>query len=163
MLGIQGLEELDRNTDEAIKQVYERCDIDTLPELCGLLMALKEVKEAFEGVQKKLSKVVEDVSKRVIPERFEEMGVDKIQVPSLKKSFYPLVKYSASMKDRSKGMDWLRERGAGSLITETVNANSLTAFLKDYQINDGVDPPQDLFTFGSYTLTGSSSYTPKEG
>ena len=134
-----------------------------LAELCGLFIELQSVLEEFKEAQTNINKKIQELSVFKIPEKLEELGLDKIQVPALKRSFYPVTRYSSSMKDKDLAFEWLREQGLEALIKETVNSNSLTTYLKSRLLEEGLEPPEDLFKFSSFTYTGSSKYTPKEG
>jgi hypothetical protein len=58
------------------------------------------------------------------------------------------VKWSATMIDREKGMEWLRDTGNQGLIIETVNAGTLTTFAKDEALAKR-PLPSDLFKVGT--------------
>jgi hypothetical protein len=62
-------------------------------------------------------------------------------------------RWSASMLDKTAGMEWLRETGNGSLIQETVNAQTLAAFAKDLNETKGMELPADIFKTGIMTYT----------
>ena len=123
-----------------------------------------QCKRGYDNLKKALTdiyKLVDKQSKVAIPESMDDAGVDKIRVPEVETSFYPLVKYSASMLDREKAFQYLRDNNAEALITETVNASSLSGYLRDRIINEGIEPPEDVFNFNIYKITGMSKYTPK--
>ena len=135
-----------------------------LVELAVNFHHLKTAYKAMDTARKKIGVHVDRVNKAVFPERLENEGLDKFQVPELGQSFYTLVKYSASIVPdaRDDAFDWLRDNGAESLITETVNAGTLASHFRKLVLDEGIDPPEELFKFGSYNTTGSSKYTPKE-
>lgn len=132
-----------------------------LVELLEYYHAINAAYDEIDTARKHMYQLVDMLNKGEIPKRMEEMGTDKIQIPSLSRSFYPLAKYSASMLDKSAAFAWLRARKAGDLIQETVNAGTLASYLKDLTINEGIDPPADIFKFTTYYITGSSAYNPK--
>lgn len=133
----------------------------TLGEAATFYHHLKASYDALDTQRKRVYKALDFLSKGLLPEMMEQEGTDKIQVPELGKSFYILKKFSASMVDKQGAMNWLRERGDGALVTETVNASTLASYLKDLMLNEGVEAPEDLFKLTSYNATGSSSYKPK--
>lgn len=132
-----------------------------LSELATFYFELKQAYDALDAERKRIYKVVDELSKFRIPERLEREGIDKIQVPEIERSFYVLTKYSASMVDKESAMEWLRDRGDEALIQETVNASTLASYLKDLLIEEGIDPPEELFKFSTYNTTGMSKYKPK--
>lgn len=132
-----------------------------ITQMASLYVSVKGQHKALDEVVKKWYHFKEYLSKVAIPDKLEDMGLDKVQIPSLGKSFYPIQKYSASMPDKEAGYKWLRDNGGDELIKETVNAGSLTSFLRHRLEEDGIDPPDEIFNFNSYKITGMSSYTPK--
>ena len=134
----------------------------TLDELAKVYVEVKSLHAALDQIVKSWYHFKEYFNKRLLPEKLEDMGLDKASIPSIGYTVYPLHKYSASMKDRDAGMDWLRSHEGKDLIKETVNAQTLTSFLRSRMEDEGIDPPDDLFNFNSYTITGMTKYTPKE-
>lgn len=122
----------------------------------------KQAIEALEEATKLLSKHVNEQERGVLPAKLVEAEIETVRVPELGRSFTYNIKYSASIIDKDKGYAWLRERGAGDIITETVNAGTLSGYLKSLVVDEGIDPPEDIFKFASYKLIGSSKYTPKK-
>ena len=111
--------------------------------------------------RKRLYKALDHMNKGVLPEKFADRDLDKIQLKSLSRSFYPITKLSASFHDKERGFEWLRENGDDALITETVNAGTLASHVKRMIEDEGIDPPEDIVKVNTYKITGSSKYTPK--
>ena len=139
-------------------------DDATLADLCEVWHMLKSLHAEMDEAKRRVGAMVNNLQSAVLPERFESEGMDKVSLPSLGRSFYPLQKVQASLnkENRDSAMGWLRDNGGESLITETVNANSLSAFVKDLMINQGLDVPEDSINVRTYSTMGSSKYTPKE-
>ena len=147
--------------DEA-ERGFRASESASLTEKLVYFYHLKELAKSVNDEVKRLNKVVERFNKGVIPEAIEESGMDLVRVPDVARSFYPLVKHSASMVNKVKAFEWLRGQGAESLIVETVNASTLSAYLKDMLENQGIEPPEDIIRLSTYRITGMSKYTPKE-
>ena len=133
-------------------------------EFTDLLLAYRSITEVYDRLDKQrkaLYKVKDRYDKQVIPQRMFDADVAKVSVDSVGVTFYPLTKYSASIKDKEKGFDWLRSQGLDSLITETVNASTLASTFKEMVLDQGIEPPDDLFNFSTYHITGQSKFTPK--
>ena len=130
-------------------------------EIAAFYFYLKEAHSELEVQRKRVGKNVEFINKGLFPEKLSMMDLDKVQVPELERSFYILTKTSASMIDKERGFDWLRQRGSNSLIQETVNAGTLASFMKDLMVNEGIDPPDDIFKVSTYNTIGMSKYKPK--
>lgn len=144
-----------------LQEFVDNAQTRELTEVLVFYHHLREAHEALDNARKAVNKRVEAMNKFTVPTMLEDAGLDKVQVPQIARSFYPLTKISCSMLDKDKGMLWLRERGAGSLISETVNAGTLAAYMKDLVVEEGVDPPEDIFKLSAYKITGISKYTPK--
>lgn len=132
-----------------------------LVDLLILFQDLRDSHESLDKACKLIYKTLDDLNKRKVPEAIDASGQDLARVPALKRSFYILNKRSATILDKPRGHEWLRENGGSELITATVNAQTLTGFLTQYALDHGKDPPEDVFKVTPYRTTGSSRYTPK--
>ena len=152
-----------------IEQLAEEADLvaselerqNDLVALLSFFSKLKEEYAALDGARKKFYHALNKLDKEVLPKMFEDSGMDKVRIPELERSFYPLSKGSASMVDKVRAYEWLRQNGADHLITETVNSSTLAAFVKDMIQECNVEPPADVIKYNPYTIIGSSKYTPK--
>ena len=66
--------------------------------LVDLCVHHHQCRRGYDNLKKALTdiyKLVDKQSKVTIPEAMDEAGADKIRVPEVETSFYPLVKYSA--------------------------------------------------------------------
>ena len=133
-----------------------------LKALCVLWDMLDEQYTKINTARTALLKVFDNLNETILPEAFETAGIDKIAIPELARSFYPLTKYSASIgKDQNDtAMDWLRDNGLEALITETVHRGTLAATLHARLIEEGKDPPECM-TLTKYKIISSSKYKPK--
>ena len=132
-----------------------------IDEILTYFVNLKAAYDALEKKRKEIYHALDRINKGVIPERLAEIGTDKVRVPELGMSFYILTKLSASLIDKEKGMEWLRENGGEDLINDTVNASSLSGFVKSMIEDQGMDPPPEIVRVNLYNQTGMSKYTPK--
>lgn len=148
---------------EELNQILGAANVSesTLAQQCTHYLYCKQGYDTLKKSLTEIQKKVDKLSKVTIPESMDDAGVDMLRIPEVATSFYPLVKYSASMLDKVAGFQYLRDNNAGALITETVNASSLSAYLRDRILNEGVEPPEEVFKFGLYKITGMSKYTPK--
>lgn len=153
------LNEVADQTDKLVENVEGTADVTTS---CEVFLRLKEAYEGLDKARKRIYAAKDKMDKAVVPAKLENCGMDKVQIPSLGRSFYTVTKYSASFVDREKGYEWLRENGNADVITETVNASTLAGLVKDMVLEEGIDPPEDVVKFTSYNTTGSSKYTPKK-
>lgn len=98
---------------------------------------IKEAREALDEMEKKLSR--EQVPDLMAAHNIKTITLEGIGRVSISH------RWSCSMIDKQTGMGWLRSNGAGGLIQETVNAQTLAAYAKDTNEEKGEDLPQDIF------------------
>lgn len=149
---------------EELKDVFDKASSDPTVEaskLAEMLLLVTEVHQEIDKSVKIVYGVKDRMNKHVMPTRMEEMGVDMLRIPELGRSFSRQQKMSATFVDKERGFDWLREIGQGDLITETVNAGTLTSFCRNLILEEGIDPPEDAVRVTSYYATGINKYTPK--
>jgi hypothetical protein len=102
-----------------------------------------------------LQKIVDALSYELLPTMFVNQDVQTINVTGVGRATTN-VRWSASMPDKQRGMQWLRETGNEGLIITTVNAQTLGAFAKTEALA-GRPLPNDAFkvTAKSYiSVTG---------
>ena len=165
------LEEINMGLNEVNTEPFPPVDLPGLDiaELAETYVEVVALYKRLDEVTKSWGKLKDEISKSTIPNKLDELGLDKVQIPSIGKSVYPLTKYSASIinddmdpdNPKGKGFQWLQDNGGDELIKETVNAQTLTSFLRHRIEEEGIDPPDEIFNFNSYRITGMSSYTPK--
>lgn len=131
------------------------------PETARMLFAVKTAHEDLDKATKGLYHVKDALDKNILPAKLEAAGVDLIRVPELARSFSVNEKTSASFIDKERGFDWLREIGQGDLIQETVNAGTLSTFIRNLQMEQGIDPPDDIVKVSTYKTISVTKYTPK--
>jgi len=122
------------------------------------------LKENYDRLKKELTRiyhVVDAVDKHLLPEAFDAAGTDLIRIPELGRSFSVKTMMSASMKDKEAGAQWLRDQGHGDLVQETVNAGTLASFMRSYILDEGMEPPEDIFKVTTYNKTNTTKYNPK--
>jgi hypothetical protein len=114
----------------------------------------KEARENLREISDRLSKEQIPDLFRLVKERTGEKPPFKIEgVGSVSVSN----KYSCTILDKELGYNWLRSNGHEGLITETVNASTLSAFAKELIEVDGKELPPELFK------TGVNPYTSIRG
>lgn len=125
------------------------------------LFMVKGAHDAVDAAKKAIYKPKDFLDKVIVPEKMEADGVDQVRVPSIARSFSVQDKMSASFVDKEAGFEWLRGLGQGDMITETVNAGTLTAYVRNLILEEGIDPPEDVVKVSQYKATGMNKYMPK--
>lgn len=116
-------------------------------------IAAEKIKEAREV----LSELSDKLSREYIPDCFKELRERTGQKPPFVIDGVGRVtvshRWSASMLDKDQGFDWLRRNDMGSIIQETVNAQTLAAYAKNRFEKEGKDLPTDIFKVGQMAFT----------
>lgn len=111
---------------------------------------IKAAREALHDMADYMSRVTIPDVVAAVKERtgekppFNIEGVGRVSVA---------YRFSASIIDKEKGLEWLRGNGHGGLIQETVNSSTLSAFAKDMLENQGIELPPDIFKVGTSPYT----------
>lgn len=133
----------------SIKEVLDardKLDKSNIPDLLEFYRNIYECEDTLGELHKILKEVKDNFSKSVIPDTFESMGLDSIK--SKGKTFFIGTRFNCSIPHdkREAGFPWLRENNLGALITDTVNARSLSSAIKELIETTGVEPPEDCIT-----------------
>lgn len=157
---IDALSELADKSEKYLKSVED--DMTVKPaEMAKAYWRAKELHDQLKKQLTRLYHVVNAMDKSVMPKLMEHHGVDMVRVPELARSFSIRQMTSASMLDKEGAMSWLRDNGHGDLIQETVNAGTLASFIRNMILEEGIEPPEELFKVNSYKTIGSNKYNPK--
>lgn len=89
---------------------------------------------------------VDYLNRVAIPEAFEAEGIKTLTDAETGDRITITQRMFASIpaEKRDEAYDWLRSNGHASLIVETVNASSLSAFAKS-QMEEGIELPEEIF------------------
>lgn len=154
--------------DDAVaraEQIHESTEFDSLEiaEIAKRYWAVKELHDAAKKIITRLYHVSNSYDKGIFPAQLEKRDLDMVRVPELGRSFSIRTNTSASMLDKPKAFEWLRDNGHEDMIQETVNAGTLASFARSLQLDEGIDLPDDIFKVTTFNTVGSAKYTPKEG
>ena len=136
-------------------------DSATAVDKAVMLFDISNVHEAFDELVKRLFWMKEFFSKTVVPTALLNDDTPRISIDSIGKTVSILTKYSATIVDKPKALEWLRSPGNGDLVGETVNAGTLASFLKARMVEEGIDPDPELFKFSTYKVTSLTGYKSK--
>lgn len=103
----------------------------------------------YGAVYAELTKVADDAINelkiKTIPEAFEREGVTTFTLADGSRvSVSSTVRASVKVGKKSEAYEWLKANNLADLITETVNAGTLSAAIKK-MMEDGTEPPDDVF------------------
>lgn len=116
-----------------------------IADLCDIFAAVRDCFDMIESAKKELGAFKEYLSYTKLPELFEE---HKIRTYTTKSGYRVTLstRISVSILDKAKGYDWLRNNQMGAIITETVNAQTLGASIREMMETKGKEPPSDIFS-----------------
>ncbi len=123
-----------------------------LAEIAAEYKAIKEALEEAGEVKTILQKISDSYSKHILPARMEEEGIETVRIEGVgrlqtKSDIY----CSCPAPNREALQDWLVDHGHGSLISQSVNASTLKAFIKE-QMKEGNPVPDDLLDIEPYSM-----------
>ena len=125
-----------------------------MSDIKAIASQMKQIKAELEDakiVASELQKEFDHLRKVTLPEAMEEEGIESVRVSGvgtvqLRSDAY--VSIRTGMKEEA--YQWLEDNEYGSLIAPYVQPSTLKAFCKE-QIKEGVELPDDLFSFEPYT------------
>lgn len=109
------------------------------------LRHVRDITETLSDYKSQLQKHLDRLRQEVIPTTFKENNITSLTVDGFR--YVISHNWRASIKGDRKGdaYKWLRDNDLGELITETVNASTLSAQAKK-MTEDGMELDPDLFT-----------------
>lgn len=123
-------------------------------DLKPVAMKFRKIVDALEILKfykTEIQKLHDYVSFTVIPEIMEDEGIDTTTYVGVGKIICESdMRCNVPAANRDLLKDWLVEHGHGSLVSETVNASSLKALIKE-QLKEGNEIPDELVKIHSYT------------
>lgn len=131
-------------------------------DMAAALFLTKELYDQIDKQVKRIYHVKDALSKHFLPKRLEDEGLDMVRIPSLGRSFSIRDMLSASFIEKQAGFDWLRSIGQGDIVQETVNAGTLSSFIRNMILEEGMEPPAEIVKVSTYKDTSITKYTPKK-
>lgn len=107
--------------------------------------------ETIKQARKALEEIEDNLSKQSIPDLLRSQNIKNIKIEGVG-TVGISNKVNASIIDKPRGFAWLRANNMESLITETVNASTLSAHAKSL-LEEGEELPGDIFKVSTMTYT----------
>lgn len=128
-----------------LKREFEKAnEAEDLVNAVRIFAEWKELREKLEEAVKGFSAGFRKIYNEELPEMFEDEGVESIAVDGYTYSSAAKARASINPQRKPDAYTWLRQEGLGAIITETVNANTLSAAMRDMMEDQGKTPPDDL-------------------
>jgi hypothetical protein len=125
-------------------EINEAMTKDSVDPIIQIFALLRDCNEKIKEVQKQANIIEDKTSRESIPDLFKLRKVKNITLEGIGRITIGR-RWYCSFIDKVGGYDWLRKGGNGSLIVETVNAQTLGAFAHNLMDTKGKDMPTDLF------------------
>ncbi|WP_373081943.1 hypothetical protein [Zhongshania sp.] len=110
----------------------------------------QSIRDRAKAVTTALTAAEDIITKKVVPERLDEDGMSNVTIKGVGRWQVQGDMYVSTPKDKKEALfDWLEDNGHGSLITDTVNASTLKAFVKE-QMKLGNEIPDDILRIEPY-------------
>lgn len=157
---LQDLTDLAYRSEEYLAKIED--DLTLKPaDMAKVYWAVNTLHDSLKKQLTRIYHVMNALDKGVLPKLFEHHGVDMVRIPELGRSFSVRQMTTASMVDKENAMKWLHDNGHGDLVQETVNAGTLASFIRNMILEEGTEPPEELFKVNTYKTIGSNKYNPK--
>jgi hypothetical protein len=121
-------------------------------EVIRSLAQVGEIYDQHNEMKKRINTAYDLLSRDIVPEAMRHNKVKTVTVEGIGRVTISH-RYSCSMLDKEKAMDWLRGNGLEGIIIETVNSSTLSATAKDMLLNEGKEMPPELFKTGTSPFT----------
>lgn len=123
----------------------------SVPELAATLRELKTRLEEVGALKTELQKAYDFLSIDVLPDRMDEEGISTMKINGVGRlQSSSDIRCSCPAKNKIGLQEWLEEHGHGSMISATVNASTLKAFVKE-MMKEGKEWPEELLTVHPYS------------
>lgn len=126
-------------------------DSMSVPLLAAELKRLKEELDKYDALKKEYQAAYDFLSISVLPERMEEEMIETLRVAGVGRlQARSDIRCAVPAQNREAVKEWLIDNGHGSMITETINASTLKAFVRE-MMKEGKEWPEDLLNVTPYT------------
>jgi hypothetical protein len=125
-------------------------------ELLRNMAALRNFCDRLSNLTKEAKALLDNYKKNIVPTLFEDRGIGPIVVDSVRYSVSTSSRTSIPAEDKLDAYQWLRDNGLEDLITETVNASTLSATAKTL-LEEGIELPSEFFTYYTFNNTSMTS------
>ena len=130
---------------EMLKEVDENGPTGPASTCAEYYRQVRETHDAIDDLKKKAYAVMDKYAMQILPQLFEDENVSTITLASgYRVTIRDVLRASIPADKKPEAYDWLVRNDLGDLISETVNASSLSATARSL-IEEGRQLPDDLF------------------
>jgi len=113
-------------------------------DILAILVEIRTMDENLKYVKKRFYDLYKRYKEEIVPTKFQEEGITSITVDGTRFTVSQSSKTTIVGGEKEAAYKWLRENGLEDLITNTVNASTLSATARSL-LEDGVEMPEDIF------------------
>lgn len=129
----------------------EEFDQMSVPDLAVALRGLKYRLEEMGRIKTEIQKSYDFLSIDVLPERMDEEGIQTLKIKDVGRlQMSSDIRCAVPAANREDVKEWLNEHGHGSMVSETINASTLKAFVREMMKEDK-EWPSDLLKVTPYS------------
>ena len=121
-------------------------------DILAILVEIRTMDENLKYVKKRFYDLYKRYKEEIVPTKFQEEGITSITVDGTRFTVSQSSKTTIVGGEKEAAYKWLRENGLEDLITNTVNASTLSATARSL-LEDGVEMPEDCFKFHFFNNT----------
>lgn len=132
---------------------YSRDEFDemSVSELAAALRGLKNRLEEITALKSKIQKAHDFLSIDVLPDRMDEEGIQTLKIKDVGRlQMSSDIRCAVPAANRDDVKDWLNNNGHGSMVSETINASTLKAFVRE-MMKENKEWPSHLLKVTPYS------------
>jgi len=134
---------------DALQEGYDRMSI---AELGACIKELKGQLEELGAEKSSIQKIYDFLTITVVPERMDDEGLEVIKIKDVGRlQLASDIRCACPAGNREDLYKWLTDHGHAAMITDTVNASTLKAFVKEQMKQADGEYPKDLLKIDPYS------------
>jgi hypothetical protein len=142
---IKGIYDLILALDEEVARIADQGPVDVLAPAATFYKMMVDVENAIEEVRLRAYHIKNRYQMIIMPDLFVQASTTKTStLNGFTVSYSQDYSVSVPKDARPAAHEWLVEHGLGDIITETVNASTLKATLKEWNQQNKPMPPEEL-------------------
>ncbi len=123
-------------------------------QLARAFVVWKKLKEKLEELEKDFNKLYEPLKTEKVPQAFELAGIENVPLSEgFRVSPSTSIRASIRADKKADAFEWLRANGLGELITEQVNAQTLSSVARGMMEDENKELPEAIFNVAPMSNT----------
>jgi len=132
-------------------EIVEDYELLSVPEMATELKRLKDELTVFDAIKKEYQKAYDFLSISILPDRMDEENISTMKIEGTGRlQVASDIRCSVPAANRPAMQRWLIDNGHESMISPSINASTLKAFVKE-RMREDKEYPEDLLTISAYS------------